>query len=111
MRTDLKNIAGLGAVLAALAAGPAVAQGMGDWDTDGDGLLSQDEYVEGWRLAQGEQDGTFSKWDQDNDGVLTEAEFNAGVFMNYDRDRSGMIEKPEFEKADRDIREGFWKQL
>lgn len=106
MRTDLKNIAGLGAVLAALAAGPALAQGMGDWDTDGDGVLSQDEYVEGWRLAQGGQDGTFSKWDENRDGVLTEAEFNAGVFHKYDRDRSGMIEAPEFEDVEYDLRGG-----
>lgn len=111
MRIDLKKMTGLGAVLAALAAGPAMAQGMSDWDSDGDGVISHDEFHEGMRSNQGEET-TFSKMDENGDGMLSEEEFNASVFNSYDRDRSGMIEEPEFEKVDEDVRDdGFWKTL
>ncbi len=103
MYIDLKKIAGLGAVLAALAAGPALAQGMSDWDSDGDGMISQDEFVQGRSMAQGEEGGTFIKWDEDADGMLTEEEFNAGMFKKFDRDQSGTIDEPEFGKVEDDL--------
>ncbi|GHG21136.1 hypothetical protein [Paracoccus aerius] len=109
MTLELKKIAGLGAVLAALAASPAMAQNMTEWDSDGDGALNQEEFGTGWNSAFGEDETAFSTWDGDDDGALSEDEYNAGVFNSYDRDDSGVIEEPEFGDVGDDLGdEGFW---
>lgn len=109
MRIELKKIAGIGAILAALAAGPVMAQGLTDWDGDGDGGLNQNEFNEGWGSIYGDGESAFSTWDEDGDGMLNEDEYNAGVFNGYDRDRNGMIEEPEFGDVGDDIGDGgFW---
>ena len=107
MTIDLKKLAGLGTVLAALTAAPAIAQDMTDmstWDGDADGAVSQDEFNSAW--ADG---GVFGDWDGDGDGDITEDEFNAGVFSGYDEDDSGAIEEPEFGDVGDDVGDGgFW---
>ena len=109
MTLELKKIAGMGAVIAALAAGPAMAQEMSEWDTDADGALTSEEFNEGWGASFGEDGTAFSRWDEDQDGALTEDEYNAGVFTSYDRDRSGVIEEPEFGDLGDDMGDGgFW---
>ena len=88
-----------------LAAAPAMAQeDLGAWDTDQDGILSEEEFGTGF----GENEA-FDTWDADDDGLLSEDEFNAGVFGGYDEDESGAIEEPEFGDIGDDMGEGgFW---
>nr|WP_111299619.1 hypothetical protein [Paracoccus saliphilus] len=109
MTIELKKIAGMGAVIAALAAGPAMAQVFDDWDTNADRAWDQNEFNQGWGSSFGEEGSAFSRWDEDQDGALTEDEYNAGVFNTYDRDGSGMIEEPEFGDVGDDMGDGgFW---
>lgn len=109
MTIELKKIAGLGAVLVALAAAPVMAQGLTDWDADADGALNAEEFQGGWDDAYGEEETAFSTWDEDEDGALSEDEYNAGVFGSYDDDASGVIEEPEFGDVGDDMGDGgFW---
>ena len=97
------------AFLATLAATPVMSQEIGEWDSDGDGVLNQDEFNEGWGSAYGDGESAFSIWDEDGDGALSEDEYNAGVFDSYDADDSGMIEEPEFGDVGDDMGDGgFW---
>ncbi len=109
MSIDLKKLAGISAVLAALTAAPVMAQeDIGAWDADGDGALNEEEFNEGWGTSWGEED-PYTAWDEDGDGMLNEDEFNAGVFNSYDADDSGVIEEPEFGDVGDDIGDGgFW---
>ena len=109
MTIELKKLAGIGAVLAALTAAPAMAQEIGEWDGDGDGALNQEEFNEGWGSSFGEDESAFSMWDEDGDGALNEDEYNTGVFNSYDDDESGVIEEPEFGDVGDDMGDGgFW---
>ena len=110
MSIDLKKLAGIGAIMAALTAAPAMAQeDIGAWDTDGDGALNEEEFNEGWGASWGEEESAFDTWDEDDDGALSEDEYNAGVFDSYDADDSGAIEEPEFGDGGDDIGDGgFW---
>ena len=104
MAIELKKLAGIGAVIAALTAAPAMAQEIGEWDGDGDGVLNQEEFNEGFGEV-----GAFGEWDEDGDGALSEDEYNAGVFDSYDDDDSGAIEEPEFGDVGDDMGDGgFW---
>jgi opacity protein-like surface antigen len=109
MTIELKKIAGIGAVVAALAAGPVMAQEIGEWDTDTDGALNAEEFNTGWNAGFGEGETAFSTWDEDDDGALSEDEYNAGVFSSYDDDASGVIEEPEYGDVGDDMGDGgFW---
>lgn len=61
---------------AALGSGPAAAAGPGDafsdWDTDGDGSLSREEF----RAGMGAW-GVYDLWDTDRDGLLSDEEYRA----------------------------------
>lgn len=105
MTNFLARTTGLGALLVSLAAVPALAQdSMSDWDSNGDGTISQDEFNTGWGEA-----GVYDSWDEDGDGALSEDEFNTGVFESYDSDDSGAIEEPEFGDLSDDMGDGgFW---
>lgn len=109
MLIDLKKLAGLSAVVTALAAGPAVAQGLTGWDLDKDGVLNQDEFTQTWASTFEESGTPFSALDANNDGMITESEYNAGVFNYYDRDRDGMMDEQEFEHFSRDREGGYWE--
>lgn len=109
MSIEIKKLAGIGAVLAALTATPALAQGMGDWDSDGDGAVNEEEFHQGWSSGFEGGDNAFGLWDEDDDGMLSEDEYNAGVFGSYDDDDSGVIEEPEFGDVGDDMGDGgFW---
>ncbi len=105
MTNTFTKIAGIGAMVAALAASPVLAQDMmGDWDGDGDGIINQEEFGTGWA-----DNNAYSTWDEDGDGLLNEDEFNNGIYNSYDRDGSGMIEEPEFGDVGDDMGDGgFW---
>ncbi|MBC7286080.1 hypothetical protein [Hoeflea sp.] len=109
MTIELNKIAGLGAILFSLAAAPAMALEIGEWDADGDSVLNQDEFNQGWGSAYGEGESAFSSWDEDSDGMLSEDEYNNGVYNAYDDDGSGVIEEPEFGDVGDDMGDGgFW---
>ena len=109
MMTQLKKIAGIGAVLAALAATPAVAQDLVEWDSDYDGALSNQEFGEGWSAGFDDEEGAFGAWDTDGDGALTEDEYNTGVYNSYDADRDGSLNEEEFGEVGEDMGDGgFW---
>ena len=110
MMFDLKKLAGIGALLAAMTAAPAIAQeDIGEWDADGDGAVSEEEFNTGWDSGFGEGEDAFSTWDEDGDGALSQEEYDAGVFGSYDDDNSGVIEEPEFGDVGDDMGDGgFW---
>lgn len=64
----------LAAVLA-LAMGTAHTQEYGEWDTDADGVLGQNEFVTGARETD-----AFGEWDADDDNLVTENEFYGGLY-------------------------------
>ena len=101
MTFDMTKLAGISAVALSLVATPLAAQDVGEWDTDDDSILSEEEFGTGF-----ESEGVFGGWDEDGDGALSEDEFNAGVFGGYDADDSGAIEEPEFGDAGDDIGDG-----
>ena len=77
---------------AILAAGPAAAQVIEDWDSNGDGTLSQEE----WNAGLSER-GVFSEWDADGDGSLTSGEFAGGIFGRFDEDGDGTLTSAEWD--------------
>lgn len=94
------KLAGAGA-LALLLATPALADWHEEWDADGDGALSEEEFNTGFDSV-----GTYDEWDADDDGMLSEEEYNAGVFGGYDDDESGVIEEPELGDVGDDVGDG-----
>jgi len=100
---DFTKILGAGALAALLLATPALAQddGVGAWDGDGDGALSEEEFNTGFS-----EGGAYDEWDADDDGMLSEDEFNSGVFGGYDDDESGVIEEPELGDVGDDMGDG-----
>lgn len=108
MTIEIKKLAGIGVVLAALSAAPVMAQDLNEWDSDGDGALNNEEFGAGWDSTFGDENW-FNEYDEDGDGNLTEDEYNAGVFDSYDADDSGVIEEPEFGDVGDDMGDGgFW---
>jgi hypothetical protein len=108
--TDGMGLARIGALVAALVATPVWAQI--DWDTDGDGTLSETEFAESFEafdnldisgdsvLTEDEfegygGDGDLAGMDIDASGDLSEEEFEGGVFSDYDADGSGLLEANE----------------
>ncbi|CTQ32026.1 hypothetical protein [Jannaschia rubra] len=91
-----------------MTAGPVLAQDdmkmMTDYDADGDGMLSMQEY------RDGDMSAGFTGYDADGDGMVTTDEFDAGRegmeemvgSDTYDIDASGDISEDEFYEADFD---------
>ena len=73
-------------------AGPAVAQTLEDWDADGSGAVSQQEWTTGLGIL-----GLFSSWDADASGVVDEAEFAGGLFGRFDADGDGALTATEWD--------------
>ncbi|MFC0202578.1 EF-hand domain-containing protein [Paracoccus rhizosphaerae] len=101
MIIDIKKLMGSAAIIAALAATPAVAQ-EADWDVDGDSMLSAEEFADGFR-----ERAIFSNWDQDSDGLISDNEFTGGVYNSYDLDDSDGLDEAEYGVVD-DGAPGYW---
>lgn len=72
-------------------------------DTDGDGLVSVEEYrasADTWGDAG--MDPMWSRWDADADGMLSADEYNQGIWTHYDSNDDGFIDGPELEAWDED---------
>ena len=123
------KLATVSALGLALSAGTVMAQDsmMGDYDSDADAMVSQDEFNTGFggsgtfgrmdadqsgSLSEDEMaadtSGTMMMGDLDTDasGDLSEDEFNQGTFTGYDTDQSGDLDETEFGQVDTDFGEG-----
>lgn len=105
MLHDLTKLLGAAALAAALGATPALArESISEWDEDGDGVLTEEEFEQGWGETE-----VFGDWDTDGDGILTEGEYRAGVFNTYDADGDGELDEEELGHLEDDLGEdGFW---
>lgn len=74
---------------AILFAGSAMAM---SWDTDGDGRISQQEY-----MAAQDRDAVFHALDTNRDGVLDAEEYAVGKWRMFDRDADDMWDETEFD--------------
>lgn len=105
--TDWKKMLLGTTVAVSLLAVPAVAQEIGAWDADTDGVISQEEFGTGFG-----ETGVYDEWDADDDGALTENEFNTGIgenedefterfgedaYSQWDEDGDGALSEDEFE--------------
>ncbi|UWR20944.1 hypothetical protein [Sulfitobacter sp. S190] len=96
---SFKTLLSITATTAALAiAAPALAEE--DWDSDGDGKYSREEFDAGVKLK-----GDFAAMDANGDRSVDEGEYNDARFTQYDRDGSGDIDEVEREDVDRDYEE------
>ncbi|ROU02433.1 hypothetical protein [Histidinibacterium lentulum] len=97
MTYDLAKLAGTTALLAALAAAPAHAQGMSDMDTDQDSAVSQEEFTTGYGTG-----GGMSDWDQDMSGTVSEEEFTSGMSRASSATANPAWSDQDFATADTD---------
>jgi Ca2+-binding EF-hand superfamily protein len=92
-----------------------------DWDTDGDGQLTQEEFSAGYSESDmfseidtdqdemySEQEvldvgymssGAYRAADGDQDGMLTEDELMDAIYANWDADDSGTLDSEELTEA------------
>jgi hypothetical protein len=68
---------------------------MTDLDTDGDSMLSQDEYSAGMSV-DAEGPGTFADYDADASGDISSEEYGQGEFRRYDANQDSMLDETEF---------------
>jgi hypothetical protein len=69
----------------------------GDWDTDRDEMLSEDEWNVGFGDDYDENRfGGYTDWDADQSGMLDQNEFNEGVFGGYDEDDDDLWGESEY---------------
>lgn len=101
MANRITGLLGAAVLAAALNTAPAMAQEtFSEWDADGDGVVSLEEFEQGWT-----ETGLFSEWDTDGDGVLSEEEYAEGVFNAYDEDDDAGLDDAEFGELED---EDFW---
>jgi len=93
-RMPTKRLLAALTVTTALVAGPAGAQLFSDWDWNEDGLLTEDEFIDG-----AEDEGLFGDWDDDADGMLDDAEFKAGIYSRWDRNNDGRLSVNEWDRG------------
>lgn len=69
------------------------------WDADGDGMLAEEEWKEGFSdtYEDREYDGAFGDWDSNSDGYLDSDEYSAGTFNMWDEDGNGYIDNDEYD--------------
>lgn len=78
MKRKLTFPALISAAVLALGASPVLAQNAyGDWDTNADAGIDQQEWNTGWG-----QNGVFDRFDANSDGMLSKDEFNEGLGTN-----------------------------
>lgn len=89
-----KVLATLGIALV-LGATPAMAKSFSNYDADGNGNISKDEFY-----GSVADVGTYSDWDTDNDGLISDTEFDElGYDWDYDAwdaDADGYLDSDEF---------------
>ena len=77
--------------IALLFAGTAIAAGgKMSWDTDADGMISEEEYT-----AAQERNKVFEAWDADSDGSLNADEFATGKWKMFDQNADNMWDETE----------------
>lgn len=64
-----------------------------EWNTSGDNLLYNEEFLAGVKKAD-----VFQDWDRDNNGSFTEIEVTAGLFNTWDENNDGNISNDEYNK-------------
>jgi Ca2+-binding EF-hand superfamily protein len=79
--------------------------GFVEWDDDGDGFLTVDEFnsgIEAWdddndnQISEAEFEGDdFDTWDADGDGYLNESELVI-IYSSWDVDADGVLDDDEF---------------
>ncbi|MGF1552728.1 MAG: hypothetical protein ACFBWO_09535 [Paracoccaceae bacterium] len=67
-----------------------------DFDTDGDGMVSQDEFTENF-----DADASFARFDYDEDGTITPDEYTRAMYEAHDLDRDGEWSAEEASAYDR----------
>ena len=83
-----------GLSIAALGASAATPNQISDWDSDGNGSISQSEWGN-----QCTQSDLFDNWDTDNDGLIDDDEYATGLFRHWDENDNGVLEESEWRKA------------
>ena len=74
-----------------------------NWDSDSDGLLSQDEFNEGFEATDSDVTYDYDSWDSDGDGLLSSDETSAGLYDTYDENDNDVIEEPEYDDFGDDV--------
>ena len=106
MKRDWLKLLGGVALAATLAGGTTVyaeENGFGEWDADGSGDISSEEFDTGF-----DDEGLYSDWDSDGDGALSEDEYGEGVYSSYDEDEDGAWSEEEYGAYSEDEESGFW---
>ena len=106
MKRDWLKLLGGVALAASLAGGTTVyaeENGFGEWDADGSGDVSFDEWDTGF-----DDEGLYSDWDADGDGALSEDEWGEGVYGLYDEDDDGAWTEEEYNNWEDDAGDGGW---
>ncbi len=89
-----RTISAIAVALAFSASSAIAASDASDasWDTNNDGVISNEEF-----MAHYDKDGSeFSQWDTDDDGQISKDEYVIGVFSIYDTDESGDMNETEY---------------
>lgn len=73
---------------------PALAATWEDWDANGDGDITEEEWDESFAGSS-----TFDDWDVDGDGVINESEYSTGLFGTFDANDDGDITEEEWEQS------------
>ena len=92
MTISLHKLALTSALAFGLGAAPALADCHGDWDTNEDAMIDQNEF----NTPYGENQW-FGGADADSDGFLSQEEFSGGLYGTYDRDQDGLFSTEEQE--------------
>ena len=66
---------------------PAATGGIGDWDTNRDARLADDEFRGWWRDR-----GVYNRWNTDGADGLTGTELSTGMYGMWDRNEAGLTE-------------------
>lgn len=114
-------------ILAALTAPATSSLARQSWDSDGDGILRVEEFLDGFAnmatfaifdtdrsgsldAAEWEADltdiGEYANMDLNGDGGVDGAEYNALLFNHYDSDGSGALDAAEIERIGADLQPG-----
>lgn len=65
-----------------------------DWDTDGNGTVTQAEFSQ--RVGNKEREKLAQKFDMNKDELVKEKEFYSSIFDLWDDDRNGYLSEKEF---------------